>query len=562
MKAFRDYLKVIESEEISYLDEFKRHLSESSNKVELDEQKASFEENLEKVREKRRKVRAMLYDVIVERDNLIKSHLERVKERRLIEEKNLQLDRQNGVDLFLFVLFLLQIAIIICYIIFLQFPPTAVTTGNLTAVSKRGTSTFSSLISHSIASPRFNGDSQYLDYDWPNQADYIYSHYINIALMVFIGFNFFMSLLKRFTWGTITLNMLIGSFAVQWGILAHVFFLWAFKTNFLKVQFTLDVLIHGTYVAAACLISHASLVGRINEVQALVMVFFEAIAFTVNFNIAEDLGGKDPGGASWIFLFASSFGVTAAWMYGIVANKGHVEDISENRSYSYWQGVLAFLGAIVIWIMFPSFNSVFSPPDTQSRVIGVTVLSLCSSTVATIASGKSLEGNFFIKTFINSTLIGGIFGASGFSLVISSWQSMLACGFVAFTVTVFSDRIRRFMEIKASLVDTQGILGSILLASLIACLVGIIAIASQKVNVNSDPIFDANTFSQIFDNGDSITVSLQAKRNTAMTFISLGIGAGSGFIVGLLLLLFRSPHPYFTDKFVFKTPLPDDYDDF
>ena len=565
-------MRVIEEEEIDLYKEFRgkinQTIKDSSEEENLEKEKKKFEKELSQIRDRRRKFRAMLYDSLVERDNIIKAHLERAQERRMIVEKTHELDpNNNGVDVFLFLLFLIQIAIIICYIIFLKFPNAAITpplvaTNNTQQIFDSKSHSFSELKKRTLheqsIAQRTNPDGEYLDFYYISQSDFTYAHYVNIAMMVFIGFNLFMSLLKKFAWGTLGLNLLIGSFAIQWGILCHVFFMWAFKGNFTKVAFTLDVLIHGAFVAAACLISHASLLGRINEVQSIVLVFLEVIGYTVNFNIGQTIGVRDPGGASWIFLFASSLGFVAAWVYSLT-DKNHENDVKENRSYSYWQGGYALMGAIVIWIMFPSFNSVFAPIGTQSRVIGVTVLSLAASTVSAIAVGHLLHGSYFIKTFINATLTGGIIAASGISLVVDAYSAMIVSAFVAAFITVLSDWvIRPKLEENAKLIDTQGIFGTIFLSSVIACIVGIIALASPDRTES----FSAQ-FSNILNNG----FSGQAKRNTATAFISLGIGVGSGLIIGLVLALFRnndgpSPSPYYTDDIIFKTPMPDDFDDF
>merc|ERR1719510_1446345 len=52
----------------------------------------------------------------------------------------------------------------------------------------------------------------------------IYPMFQDVHVMIFIGFGFLMTFLKRYGLSAVSLNMLISAFAIQWTILVSGFF--------------------------------------------------------------------------------------------------------------------------------------------------------------------------------------------------------------------------------------------------------------------------------------------------------------------------------------------------
>ncbi len=75
--------------------------------------------------------------------------------------------------------------------------------------------------------------------------------------------------------GALSLNVLFIGWAVEWGLLMHVFFQWAFVTGFKQIPFTAKLATLSFYSAAAVLVSHAVLLGRIDARQGIVLATFE-----------------------------------------------------------------------------------------------------------------------------------------------------------------------------------------------------------------------------------------------------------------------------------------------
>ena len=62
---------------------------------------------------------------------------------------------------------------------------------------------------------------------------------MNVHTMIFIGFAFTMAFLKRYGYGSMGFNFLIGAYVIEWGLLVRVFFDQGLdiKTGMFKIGF-------------------------------------------------------------------------------------------------------------------------------------------------------------------------------------------------------------------------------------------------------------------------------------------------------------------------------------
>jgi ammonium transporter Rh len=116
--------------------------------------------------------------------------------------------------------------------------------------------------------------------------------------MIFIGFAFLMTFLKKYGFSATGFNLFLGALAIQWAILMRGFFAmedgsikWVYNWNVPELIFkimsfhlrlSLDNLIGADIAAATVLISMGALLGRTTPIQLLVMAMFEIALFAAN----------------------------------------------------------------------------------------------------------------------------------------------------------------------------------------------------------------------------------------------------------------------------------------
>lgn len=123
----------------------------------------------------------------------------------------------------------------------------------------------------------------------------------DIHVMIFIGFGFLMTFLKRYGYSATGLNLFVAALCIQWAILMRGFFemedgtiKWVIKFKTLHhntlhdwfsvqlIRLSLNNLIGADIAAASVLISMGALLGRISPIQLLVMGLFEIVLFASN----------------------------------------------------------------------------------------------------------------------------------------------------------------------------------------------------------------------------------------------------------------------------------------
>jgi hypothetical protein len=209
-----------------------------------------FEHKLADIRDRRARFRGLLYDTLEERNAVIKSHLAHHDiHYRARAKLDYWIDR-SGLDWWLTGFFILSLLVVVCYIVFLTFP--------------------------AVSAPQFRALLQ------PSSAfEFDYRITILTSLFVVVGLSFWMSSFKRFQWSSLGLNLLVIGWSVEWGLLMHVFFEWAFISGFRQIPLTARLASLSLYSAATVVCAHAVLLGRINATQALVMATAQCLCFAV-----------------------------------------------------------------------------------------------------------------------------------------------------------------------------------------------------------------------------------------------------------------------------------------
>jgi ammonium transporter Rh len=116
-----------------------------------------------------------------------------------------------------------------------------------------------------------------------------YVMYTGVALMLFFGYGYLMTYLKRYGMGAVAFSMLVTVISMQWGVLCEAFFKELYHTEDKKswdfVQLDLAAFTEALILAAACLVSMGAVIGKASPLQLIVMTFFECIFYSVNKNL-------------------------------------------------------------------------------------------------------------------------------------------------------------------------------------------------------------------------------------------------------------------------------------
>jgi len=266
-----------------------------------------------------------------------------------------------------------------------------------------------------------------------------YGMYQDVHVMIFIGFGFLMTFLRKHMFNSLGMTFLIGVMAIQLSIMWNCVFHEAFHGNPVKLVMNIKTLICGDFAAGAVLISFGAVVGRVTPVQVLWMLFFELIFYALNEYIGVSIfHAVDMGGSMFVHTFGAYFGLAFSFVIGPPKNVKQAED----ESSVYMSDVTAMIGTIFLWMYWPSFNGALAGQNThqQERVVINTVLALCASCSWSFFFSHLYEGKLDMVHIQNATLAGGVAVGSSSDLIIGPFSALiigLAAGFISTTGYVY-----------------------------------------------------------------------------------------------------------------------------
>jgi len=118
--------------------------------------------------------------------------------------------------------------------------------------------------------------SSYKDAPAEGDVEFYYSFFQDVHVMMFIGFGFLMTFLRRYSFSSVSFNFLIAAFVLEWAILVRGY---VFEWNYATKTFPVDVttLLHADFVCAAVLISFGAVLGKTNPAQLVVLALIEVV---------------------------------------------------------------------------------------------------------------------------------------------------------------------------------------------------------------------------------------------------------------------------------------------
>ncbi|KAK5879925.1 hypothetical protein CesoFtcFv8_023001 [Champsocephalus esox] len=316
-----------------------------------------------------------------------------------------------------------------------------------------------------------------------NQSDHkepmpmdLYPMFQDVHVMIFIGFGFLMTFLKRYGFSSVGINLLLAAFGLQWGLLMQGF--WHMTDG--KIKISIFKIINADFSTATVLISFGAVLGKTSPVQLLIMTILEITIFSINEHlVAEVLGANDVGASMIIHAYGAYFGLAVARvLYRPGLKNGH-----DNEGSVYHSDMFAMIGTVFLWMFWPSFNSAIADPGyAQLTAVINTYLSLAACVLSAYAVSSLVEhkGKLDMVHIQNATLAGGVAVGTCADMNIGPFGAMLI-GFVAGIVSTLGFKyLTPILSSHLGIQDTCGVHNLHGMPGILGGLAGIVAVALGK----------------------------------------------------------------------------------
>ncbi|NWT79050.1 RHAG protein, partial [Lanius ludovicianus] len=361
-----------------------------------------------------------------------------------------------------------------------------------------------------------------------------YPYFQDVHVMIFVGFGFLMTFLKKYGFSSVGFNMLIAAFGLQWGNLMQGF--WHMEEG--KILVDIRSMINADFSTATALISFGALLGKTNPIQMLILTLLEITIFACNEHlVTEVLKATDIGASMTIHAFGAYFGLAAAF----VLYRPGLANKHENDESTYHSDMFAMIGTLFLWLFWPSFNSAIAIGlISQTTAIINTYYSLAACTVVTFALSSLVDkrGKFSMVLIQNATLAGGVAVGTCADLEIHPFSAMFI-GVIAGIVSVLGFQyLTPVLASKLKIQDTCGVHNLHGLPGILGGIAGIIVTATKRE----------------VRHGHLLTPGMQAAALGCTLGIALVGGALTGAILKLPFLGQVSDQDCFDDSAYWEVP--------
>ncbi|KAF0299379.1 Ammonium transporter Rh type B [Amphibalanus amphitrite] len=319
----------------------------------------------------------------------------------------------------------------------------------------------------------------------------------DVHVMIFIGFGFLMTFLKRYGLSSVSVNFLVAGLVLEWAILVNGLF----HLHHGKIQVDANSLLGADFTAAAVLISFGVVLGKTSPSQLIVMALLEVtyqletpdgdtVPVQMNptwavpiFVINEVIGRKylmvtDMGDSMFVHAFGAYFGLAVSF---VLYRK---DSDSDNAGSSSNSDLFSMIGTLFLWCFWPSFNSALAVGDDQHRAVVNTYLSLAASCVTTFAVSALLhrQGKFTMEHVQNATLAGGVAIGTAADMAVQPVGALIV-GTIAGAISVVGfEKITPALDKHCRVHDTCGVHNLHGLPGVLAGVVGAVlaALASEE----------------------------------------------------------------------------------
>ena len=159
----------------------------------------------------------------------------------------------------------------------------------------------------------------------------LYPFFQDVHVMIFVGFGFLMTFLRKYSWSSVAKNFLMAAWAIQLGLLSIGFWKAVLTGDWSKrIDLTIHKLVDADFCAGSILISFGAVLGKLHFTQYLAMATIEIIVYGLNMNIGfTSFVANDIGGSMTIHMFGAYYGLTVALMMKRKNSDGNIYNSSD-----------------------------------------------------------------------------------------------------------------------------------------------------------------------------------------------------------------------------------------
>ncbi|KAM4592730.1 ammonium transporter Rh type C 2 [Odontesthes bonariensis] len=368
--------------------------------------------------------------------------------------------------------------------------------------------------------------------DVENDFYFRYPSFQDVHVMIFVGFGFLMTFLKRYSYSGVGFNFLIASFGLQWALLMQGWF-HTLDPATGKIYIGIESLINADFCCAGSLIAYGAILGKVSPVQLLVVTLFGVTLFAVEeFIILDLLHCRDAGGSMVIHCFGGYYGLAISW----VLYRPNLHQSKRLHGSNYESDLFAMIGTLFLWMFWPSFNSAITDHgDGQHRAAINTYIALASSvlTAVAISSMSQKRGKLDMVHIQNASLAGAVAMGTAAEFMIQPYGALIV-GFCMGIISTFGYLfVTPFLERVFKIQDTCGVHNLHAVPGMLGGFIGAIVAAAASEEVYSKEGL-VNTFDLEGKLADR-SLGTQGGFQAAGTCVSIAFGLVGGAIVGFIL---------------------------
>ncbi|KAM4592731.1 ammonium transporter Rh type C 2-like [Odontesthes bonariensis] len=368
--------------------------------------------------------------------------------------------------------------------------------------------------------------------DIENDFYFRYPSFQDVHVMIFVGFGFLMTFLKRYSFSGVGFNFLIASFGLQWALLMQGWF-HSLDPATGKIYIGIESLINADFCCAGSLIAYGAILGKVSPVQLLVVTLFGVTLFAVEeFIILDLLHCRDAGGSMVIHCFGGYYGLAISW----VLYRPNLHQSKRLHGSNYQSDLFAMIGTLFLWMFWPSFNSAITDHgDGQHRAAINTYIALASSvlTAVAISSMSQKRGKLDMVHIQNASLAGGVAMGTAAEFMITPYGALIVGFCMGIVSTCGYLFVTPFLERVFKIQDTCGVHNLHAVPGSLGGIIGAIVTAAA-----SEEVYSKEGLVNTFDLEGKLagrSLQKQAVEQAAGVVVATAFGLVGGVIVGFIL---------------------------
>uniref|UniRef100_A0A6S8NC72 Ammonium transporter AmtB-like domain-containing protein n=1 Tax=Dunaliella tertiolecta TaxID=3047 RepID=A0A6S8NC72_DUNTE len=304
-----------------------------------------------------------------------------------------------------------------------------------------------------------------------DQVTQYYMWFIHVEIMVFLGFGFLMTFLRRYTLGAIMLNFLGSCLMFLVAILivgaAHQ----TLGTDQDKIKVDLPLLIDCTFCAATGMVAYGAVIGKATPTQLMWIMVGLVPAFALNqYIVIEHFHILDMGGSNVIHQFGAYYGLAVSF---VLSRQRSAHGLQHpKKSSTYLNDAFSLVGTLFLWIFWPSFNGALASTSSAATTVPSaeghaaseqflcvinTVISLSGACVATFMTSVLVGGRMKAEHIQNATLAGGVAMGAACSIPITPAGAMVVGMAAGALSTLGFEYLTPFLDTRLGVRDSCGV---------------------------------------------------------------------------------------------------------